>query len=201
MKRTNSLLRFLTEHRRVLCLLLLPIGGCVCGLLLFSPLTQTLPSEWTALIPLQSADGTFPGLFSVWWSACFTPLCLLLLLFLSGLSAGGMPMAVVVPFFWGIGIGMSEAYYAAQGWSGLLVIAAVLLPPTVIKTVALLMACSESLRLSVLITVQLLPRSARCGGLWQDFRLFCVRFLLFVTFVLGAGIVDVLLRFLLREIL
>lgn len=201
MRRTNSLRKFVVQHKRLLWFLILPIIGCVSGLLLYPSLSQTLPAEWLALIPLQPVQGTFPGLFTAWLSSCFQMLCLLLLLFLSGLSAGGMPIAVIIPLFWGIGLGMTEAYYVQQGLGGLLVLATVLLPPSIIKLVALLMACSESLRLSLLIMVQLLPRAAHCGGLWRDFRMFGARFLLLLMLTLGAGVLDVLLRLALRGIL
>ena len=53
------------------------------------------------------------------------------------------------------------------------------------------MGCAESLRMSLLIAGQLLPNAANCGGLWQDFRLYCMRFLLLVGVAFGAGVLDV----------
>ncbi len=197
MKRTNSIGRFFLQNRRLLLLLLLPLIGCVCGMVLYAPLQASLPTEWWALLPLKQISGGFHGVFTQWFSACFQPLCLLALLFFSGVSACGAPVVFLVPVFWGIGLGFSEAYYAQNGMAGWFVIAAVLLPSAVMELVALLMACSESLRMTLLVAVQLLPRSARCGGLWQDFRLYCARFLLLLVLILGAGALDVILRLLL----
>ncbi len=201
MKRTNSIGSFLKQNRRLLLLLLLPLIGCIGGMLLYSPLSVSLPAEWWALLPLTPVKGDFAGVLSQWFSSCFQPLCLLALLFFSGVSACGAPLVFLVPIFWGIGLGFSEAYYAQSGMSGWLVLAVVLLPSAVMELVALLMACSEALRLTLLMAVQLLPRSARCGGLWQDFRLYCMRFLVLLAFILGAGALDVILRLLLGGLL
>ena len=106
-------------------------------------------------------------------------------------------MVFVVPLFWGMGLGLSEIYYAQNGVGGWLILAIIVLPSAVMELVALLMACSESLRMTLLMAVQIFPRSARCGGLWQDFRLYCVRFLLLLILIVGAGALDVILRLLL----
>ena len=201
MKRTNSIGSFVKQHRRLLLFLLLPLIGCVGGLVLYTPLSTALPTEWWSLLPLTSVRGDVAGVFSQWFSSCFQSLCLLVLLFFSGISACGAPIIVLVPIFWGIGLGFSEAYYVQSGMSGWLILAVVLLPPAIMELVALLMACSESLRLTLLMAVQLLPRSARCGGLWQDFRLYCLRFLMLLAFILGAGALDVILRLLLGGLL
>ncbi len=196
MKRTNTIKLFIKQNRRLLLLLLLPLLGCVVGLVWYTSLCAVLPSEWLALLPQTPVTGSAAGIFAEWFASCFQPLCLLILMFLAGLSVCGAPVAIAVPIFWGIGLGLCEAYYVSSGLNGWFVIATVLLPHSVMELVALLMGCSESLRMTVLVTVQLMPRSARCGGLWQDFRLYLIRFLLLAALLLGAGVLDVVLRLL-----
>lgn len=201
MKRTNSIVSFLKQNQRFLLFLLLPLIGCIGGILFYSPLSTSLPAEWLALLPLTPVNGDIADVLWQWLSSCFQPLCLLALLFFSGASACGAPLILLVPIFWGIGLGFSEAYYIQSGMNGWLVLAVVLLPPAIMELVALLMACSEALRLTLLMAVQLLPRSARCGGLWRDFRLYCMRFLMLLAFILGACALDVILRLLLGGLL
>lgn len=201
MKRTNSIVDFLKQNRRLLLFLLLPLIGCIGGMLLYSPLSTSLPAEWWALLPLPPVKGDMASVLWQWLSSCFQPLCLLALLYFLGVSACGAPLILLVPIFWGIGLGFSEAYYVQNGMNGWLVLAVVLLPPAVMELVALLMACSESLRLTLLMAVQLLPRSAHCGGLWRDFRLYSMRFLMLLGLILGAGALDVILRLLLGGLL
>ncbi len=190
-KRTNRVGRFITDNRRLLAFLLLPIGGCVCGMVLYG-LVQ--PAEWLGLLTVESVSRSFSGVFSQLFESCFQPVLLLALLFIAGLSACGAPIAVVIPIFWGLGLGMTQACYYANGWQGLLVVAAVMLPHSAMEAVALLMASSECLRMSLRFTVLLLPRSAHCGGLWQEFRLYCFRFLVLLLLLFGAGALDVAMR-------
>lgn len=190
MKRTNPLLHFISHNKRLLLLLLLPLIGCVCGVSLY----DTLQEPWAALLPVKAVEGSITAIFSQWLIACFQPVCLLLVLFLSGLSVCGTPLIAAVPIFWGLSLGLCEAHvlqHSAHGWA---ILAILVLPAAVAELVALLMATSESLRMSWLVAVQVVPRSARCGGLWTDFRLYVVRFLCLLLIVLGAGALDVLLR-------
>ena len=71
--------------------------------------------------------------------------------------------------------------------------AILVIPHSLLAATALIMGCSESLRMSLLLSGQLLP-NAHCGGLWQDFQLYCVRFLVFFGLAFGAGVLDVCLR-------
>ena len=52
-------------------------------------------------------------------SSCLSPLILLGLLFLVGLSACGAPVILLVPLFYGLGLGMTEAYYYSTGAAGI----------------------------------------------------------------------------------
>lgn len=192
-KRTSRIGRFLRENRRLLLFLLLPLAGVVCGLLLYAPTGDTV---WGKLVVIEPVPSGFHGVFSQFWSSCFQPMLLLCVLFVAGLSACGVPVALLVPAFWGIGLGLTQAHYAAEGLGGLAVIAAVLLPHSVMEAVVLLMAASECFRMSVRFAASLLPRSAHCGGLWQDFRMYAVRFLLLLLLLLGASVLDVGMRLL-----
>ena len=181
----------------MLLFLLLPTVGCVWGICLY----PTMQSQWTALLPITPIDGGFRAVFSQWITSCFQPLCLMLLLFVAGLSAFGTPIVLAVPVFWGLGLGLCEAWYMQRGISGLPVVALVLLPHAVMELVAVLMASSEALRMTFLVASQLLPHSSRGGGLFDDFRLYGMRFLLLIALICGAGALDVLLRLLLRGLL
>ena len=190
-KGTTRIARFISDNRRLLLFLLLPLIGCVCGLLLYGTVCN---ADWARLLTIGRVPANVSGVFSQFWSSCFQPILLLALLFVSGLSACGIPAALVVPVFWGIGLGLTEAYYFAAGFGGAAVVAAVLLPHSVMEAVALLMGASECFRMSARFAVCLSPHSAHCGGLWQEFRLYAVRFLLLTLLLLGAGALDVGMR-------
>ena len=197
MKRTNSLLNFVRDNRALLWLTVLLLVGVGAGVAVYSSFEGDLPSAMQSLLVVTPAADGFREAVGQWLSACFQPMALLLVLFLSGVSALGAPAAMVTPLFWGVGLGLSLANAYTHGWGGVLFCAAVLLPPSLPKAAALLIGGVQSLRLSSQMLCQLMPHGARCGGLWQAFRLCCLRFLLVVPLLLLAGAMDVGLRALL----
>ena len=192
-KRTTAVKRFFSENQRLLFLLLLPLLGCVGGMVLYGSVCS---AEWAQLLVIRRIPSGFGQVMLQFFASCFQPLVLLFLLFVAGLSACGLPVAVVVPLFWGVGFGLTLATCYTNGWGGVALSAVVLLPRSVMEAVALLMAASECLHMSLRFTALLLPRSAHCGGLWQEFRLYGLRFVVLVLLLFLAGALDVGMRLL-----
>lgn len=196
MRRTNrrgrkwrEIRRFCGENHRLLAYLFLWLVGLIGGLLVRSSVLEGI----TAITAIQPIEPSVTHGISQVFASCFLTECLLLILFVAGLSACGAPITAIVPLFYGLGLGITQAYWGAQGNQGMLLSALWIWPHSLIETIALLMGCCESLRLSLRITAQLLP-GGTIGSLWRDFRLYITRFLLFGLIGFGAGIVDVLLR-------
>lgn len=185
---------FVAENRRLLAFLALFFIGVLGGVLVFTASHGSLSEELALMLDVPAVAEGFQGGIAALFSSCFSTVVLLLVLFLAGMSTCGAPVAVLVPVFYGLGLGLTEAYYYGAGGTGVLFTALLVVPHSLIAAAALLMGCSESLRLTLLLSGQLLPTSAHCGGLWQDFRLYCVRFLLFFGLAFGAGVLDVCLR-------
>lgn len=198
MKKTNRWLPFLRQNRYFLCLVLLVLCGCLCGVLLFN--NTDLPQTLGGVLPLSRVEHEFSAALFAWCSACFQTGALLLLLFLSGFSACGAPVPVLLLLFWGIGLGMTEAYYYARGGLGVLFTAAVVLPPAVVQAAALLMASVESMRMSLRLFSCFFARTAHGGSLHKELCLYAVRFLIFTALILSAGALDVVLRLLLFDV-
>ena len=191
----SEMAMFLRTNRRLMLFLCLFIGGVIAGIALFlgayrlweAPLRQILT-------PAAMGKGLSGAARSV-LSSCFSPGLLLLMLLLAGLSAYGLPVTLIVPFFYGVGLGVTEAYLYAAG-CGVGYVAALVLPHSLLAATALLIAAAQSARFSLLLSGQLLPGSSRLGGLWQDFRQYLLKMLLCAAVVGISGILDVLLRFL-----
>lgn len=184
---------FLLDNRRLLIFLTLFLCGTCSGVLLFVACKDTVSADLAVMLRVEAVEGGFMKGISMLFSSCFSTLLLLAVLFLCGLSACGAPVTIVLPFFFGLGLGMTEAYYYGVGNMGILFTAIFIIPHYLVAAAALLMSCSESLRMTLLISGQLLP-SVHCGGLWQDFKLYCIRFVIFAGIALAAGIIDVCLR-------
>nr|DAI53018.1 MAG TPA: Stage II sporulation protein M [Inoviridae sp.] len=189
----SSLSEFFASNRRLLAFLSLFLLGVFGGAMVFTVSHAGLTAELSLLLKVPAIEGGFQGGISVLFSSCFSTVVLLLLLFLAGLSTCGAPLTVLVPVFFGLGVGLTEAFYYGTGRSGILFVAILVIPHSLLAATALIMGCSESLRMSLLLSGQLLP-NAHCGGLWQDFQLYCVRFLVFFGLAFGAGVLDVCLR-------
>ena len=191
----TTLSDFIMDNRRLLLFLTLFLCGTFGGVLVFTACHEAISHDLSLMLGVRQIEGGFLGGVSALFSSCLLPLILLAMLFLSGLSACGAPVTAIVPLFYGLGVGLMEAYYYGVGSAGILFCALFVIPHQLVAVAALLMGCSESLRMTLLISGQLLP-SVHCGGLWQDFKLYCMRFLIFVGIAFAAGVVDVLLRLL-----
>lgn len=190
-RRTNRMKRFFIDNSRLLAFLVLLLGGCVCGMVFYTALRDT---AWVAALTADPVVLTFRGVMLAWLESCFPSVVLLMVLFLCGLSACGSPAALIVPSFWGLGLGLIQAQYYADGWRGVALSAATVLPHAVMEAVALLMGASECLQMSLRFAGQLLPRGAHLGGLWQSFRVYLLRFAVLAALLMGAAAVDVVLR-------
>lgn len=201
MRRTNyrgrmghSCRRFCAENHRLLLYLCCLILGIVGGLMLMSSSYLT-DGPMSSLVEIEPIEGSIAHGVTQVFSSCFSVASLLLILFICGLSACGVPITILIPIFYGLGLGLTQAFWGAQGGHGLLLSAVFIWPHSLIEMIVLIMGCCESLRMSLLIASQLLP-SGSIGGLWKDFKLYITRFLLFVALSFVAGIVDVGLRML-----
>lgn len=196
MKRTNSLTAFVTANRSQLVLWVVLLVGCVLGMVLYGGAKDALPNRLALWVKPMVVTGNFQDMIRQIVASCFQALALLLVLFMGGLSAYGMPIACVVPLFWGMGLGMTLGYYYTQGGSGVLFSALLVLPHSLVEGIAILLGSAQSLQLSWQLSRQLLPHSAHCGGLWQPFRAYCIRFCAFSLIPVFAGLMDVGMRFL-----
>ena len=118
---------------------------------------------------------------------------LLGVLFLLGLWACGIPFILLVPLFHGVGLGLTEAYYYRLGMSGVAVVATVVMPVGLLSAVVLIAACAESVQLSASLSRRLLSHSEG-EGLYSRFRLYGLRFLLFLGVAIIVALIEVLLR-------
>lgn len=188
--------QFILSHSRLVLFLALLLAGIAAGCCFFSAYGRDDTAFLSRILTMAPLQIGFRTALSALYHSCFLPVLLLLILFVCGLSACGLPVVLIVPFFFGLGIGMSEAYYYSTGWRGVLTVAVLLLPQLLIKSASLLMASAESMRMTLLFSGQLLPQRSAGGGMNQHFRLYVLRFFIFLLVALAAGVVDVLLRFL-----
>lgn len=153
--------------------------------------------------------GTVPGLFESHevtavdggvgeavrfiFSSAFSGWLLLLCLYVMGLSPCGVPAAAIVSLFYGMGVGLSLAQQYAEGFTGVLFSAVLIVPRSVLCVAALLIGCCETVRMSTLVGRQFF-RSEAHSGMAADFRLYSLRFLILFGLVLVSAVADFVLR-------
>ncbi len=192
MKRTTTrhrreIARFLADNRRLFPFVGLLLAGVVAGVAVYPAVNP--PESWLALTPVT---GGVAGWGQALWNSSFSTITMLAVLYLLGLWGCGAPFILAVPVFYGLGLGLTEAHYYARGPHGVLAVAVLILPIGLLNGALLTAAGVQSLRLSLRLSRQLLPGGE--GNLWAPFRLYSLRFLLFLAGAIGTGVVDVLLR-------
>ncbi len=187
--------RFFAANRQLFLFTVLFLVGTLLGLIVYALSHVVIGKELQTMLEVREIPSTFQAGMSALFSSSFSTILLLALLYLCGLSACGAPFAVLVPIFFGLGLGMTEAYYYSTGAAGIAVTALMVVPHYLIAAVALVLGSMESVRMSLLFSRQILP-GASMGGLWGDFKLYSVRFLVFLGLAFLAGVVDVGMRLL-----
>ena len=189
-RRKREMQHFMTDNRRLFPFVLLFLVGVGMGVGAYLTAAEGLPDRLLALTPVGEG---IAGWLTAWGEACFATVVLLGALFLLGLWACGVPFILLVPLFHGVGLGLTEAYYYAAGMSGVAVVATLVMPVGLLSGAVLIAACAESLQLSLCLSRRLLPHGEE-GGLWSRFRLYGLRFLLFLGAALAVALAEVLLR-------
>lgn len=204
MKRTTTRRRreaaaFIAENRRLFPFVGLFLIGVLCGVLVYLAVARPA-EEWAGLLRVPTGIRSWQSGLAALWGSVLSIVMLLGALFLLGLWPCGAPFILLVPLFHGLGLGLTEAYYYSLGGRGIAAVALVVMPHGLLCAVVLVTAAVESLRLSTALSRQLLP-SASCGGLWTAFRLYCLRFLLFLLMTMFVGLLDILFRLLFGRVL
>lgn len=198
-ERQKSFVEFITANRQLLLFCLLFIGGVLLGVIVYGLSRVLITGELSTILEGHVITGGLEGCVSELFSSCFSTILLLALLFLCGLSACGALFSVIVPVFFGLGLGLTEAYYYSTGVAGMIATGLLVVPHYLIAAAALLLGTMESVRMSLLFSRQLLPGGS-IGSLWEDFRLYCARFLVFAGIAFASGVVDVCLRLLFGQL-
>ncbi len=183
---------FFGAHSRLFLFLTLVLSGVVAGCLWYS----RLPVRATALLStLCQGGGGFAGFFgaiTAFFRNSLVTLAAVGLLMLAGMSLCGLPVSLAVPFFYGAFTGFCEVALLKDGGVTALLLS---LPGTLLAVWTMLIACAESLRLTLRLVSQVMPGSQK-AGLWRDFRLFFRRFLLCFLLALLASAVGTTLSLL-----
>lgn len=125
------------------------LAGMVCGALSARSADEELLSKMDFLFYSNFQMKAQQAMLSVFAASLTSTFLFLLADFLMGMSIWGAAFLPIVPFFRGLGMGLSSGYlYAAYSWKGVLFHLAVMLPGMVLSSVAILLSAKEGMRFS-----------------------------------------------------
>ena len=188
-------LNYVTINKILILLCLMFVAGITLGSVVypknnvFAEFSKTVFKDY---ISIHNSSSFFKKLFSCFAKYFFT----LLFYFLSGTSMLG---AVIVPFLtaWqGIIFGNVSSYlYSEYALKGIAFNAIILVPPSIIFVLCTFFAAKESVNFSLLIAKLTLPKS-KPANIYNDFRKYCGKFIIYISVSFVAAIIDVVLNIL-----
>ncbi len=190
MRRTSHFFRQLRHFVGTNSRLFLFLGLLLAGVAVGCRLEPHLPKAADALLQsLSASKATFSGIadvLSVFWRGSLVSVAAIGILMLFGMSLCGIPVVLCVPALFGAWLGLFETFLLShQGMKAL----ALSLPGTLLAVWAVLIACAEAFRLTLRLVAQVMPGTPKTG-LWRDFRLFFLRFLLCFLLAFSASAIQ-----------
>lgn len=179
--RKNSLLLFLG---------ITLLAGMVSGCLSARTADESLLTQLETLFLTDATTRSVQPMGVTFTASLTSSFLFVLTAVMMGLSAWGIALVPVIPFFRGFGLGISSGYlYAAYGLKGIGFYLAVMMPGILLSCVSILLSCREAMRFSLKFTTSGL--SAK-GGEAPDLRLYFTRHGLCLVISVAAAVGDML---------
>lgn len=180
---------FILQNGSLLVLAALLLLGMVCGALL-------VKGEFLTVLRLDEMVKGFTsarqnqGFFVTCLASFLGILPFMALSIFLGLSSVGAPFIVLLPFVRGLGLGMISGFlYANMGLSGVAFAALILTPVNFLSSLAVILSCRQSLKLSVSLFGVVRPESPYLD-LWPICREFLYRQGRYAMLLLASVLLD-----------
>ena len=182
--------RYLKQNWRVLLMgLALVLGMCVGALLMRSNAfinVTDIKNMVNQFITQRSTQSFFVTLLY----SFSTSLPILLVAYCCGLFAFGAPVAVLLPFYKGLGLGVISGYlYAHFGMQGVAFSTLIVLPSGFFSSLIYLAACREAFLLSTKLFRVFRDGSVH-SSMQEEWRCYTKRFALFFILILICAVFD-----------
>lgn len=191
-KQLHKLRSFLYDNLSLLFLIVLLLLGAFLGTWVFRILNEEHRAFAANLLYSPPIPADPASAASAVLSACMGHACLLILLFLFGMTAFGCPLILLCVIFFGFRLGVIECFSFVSYGFGYTALNVHI--PMLIAGIAVLMAVKRSLHMSCVFSRQLLPSGAHCGGMWLEFKRYLLYYLISLGMVVASAITEVLLQ-------
>ncbi len=174
-------------------LLLMALLGIIYGVLLAKADAEVL-SLLSFLTDGFTAVRQSRGFFALFFGSFGSSAVLLLLSFWLGLSIAAQPFLFLLPFFRGLGLGITVGYLAsAYGLRGVGFAAVLLLPYAILSLILLLLSCQSGVRMANALLLGIF-RSNKVDT--AEFKRYLIRCGVLLLLLLPASLLDATLSFL-----
>lgn len=165
--------------------------GVVGGSLLFPSLSEEHRRFLVSIYRIPNVPTDFLNGCTYVLSSSFRSVVLLMLLFLCGLTAFGWPLILLILVLFGFQVGVTNCSVYTD--SGFITLALTEVLPLIFTFIGMVIASREALRMSSIFAGQLLPSSAHCGSIWNDFKRYLSVFLISTLATVVASIVKTII--------
>jgi uncharacterized membrane protein SpoIIM required for sporulation len=167
------------------------ICGVIWGSIIAGRVGAANESSFGILLQeMLSKSSASKGFFNLFLSSFFSSSLILCISFVLGLCAVGSPGHIALALFKGAGIGLSmSCIYDEYGVKGFAICALFILPWAIITSFAVMIACREGIRFSVLIARAVLPSGGQ-PHLFSELSVYCFKYIFCFALVLVAALIE-----------
>ena len=166
------------------------ISGLISGSLIVGGYSETSETALDVVISGFIDVRTGQSILTTFYNSLVSTVPLLIITFILGLCAIGVPFIPFISVFRGLGLGISMGYlYAFQGLKGIGYCALIIIPPAIVSSIAIILACKEALRFSSIIFMSMTSKGNKTGKI-PDMKKYCLRFCVFLFLLIAAVIID-----------
>lgn len=191
---SRYLAHYTKKHYGLLALGLLFLFGVGVGTLLLRTAGEETVNFLLQMVDIFLDNRQGQPLLENFLSGLMSSLLFLGVLFVCGFCAIAQPVIILLPLFRGLGVGLSIAsIYASYGAQAIGYVALMLLPGTVLTTLAILLCSRESLRFSCSFWLGM--QSKQHEDNQYPLRLYLARYLACTAFCCVVAFVEAVIQF------
>ncbi|MGI6772816.1 MAG: stage II sporulation protein M [Acutalibacteraceae bacterium] len=187
---STNLVRVMKDYYRLVLLISLFIAGMLIGALTFKNSGSNISTLLTDMVIKQSAERTSQAAIVTFINSLLVNAAFVGIAFTMGMCCIGTPFIGLLPLIKGLGLGMVAGYFYNNDVAGILYYLLIILPGAVISTVALIISCGESIRMSgEMLKVVSSKKSASPDGI----KTYMSRYIIIVVLILISSVMDMFL--------
>lgn len=185
-----NLIKVLKEYYRLVLLISLFIAGMLIGAFTFKHGGGDVSSLLTDMVIKHSAERTSQAAFATFINSLLVNCAFVGIAFTMGMCCIGTPFIGLLPLIKGLGLGVVAGYFYNNDVAGVLYYLLIILPGAVISTVALIISCGESIRMSSeMLQIMSQKKSASPDGI----KVYMSRYTIILALILISSVIDMFL--------